>query len=76
VYTPSDESMEAADAYLCNLVASWRVWDGAPAGYTLDDLELDLPPWHAAWSVTRGYGVSPRHNAPGIEDTNEFLKSL
>jgi len=76
VYTPSDESMEAADAYLCNLVASWRVWDGAPAGYTLDDLELDLPPWHAAWSVTRGYGASPRHNAPGIEDTNEFLNSL
>jgi hypothetical protein len=76
VYTPSEEAMEAADAYLCNLVASWRVWDGAPAGYTLDDLELDLPPWHPAWSATRGYGASPRHNAPGIEDTNEFLNSL
>ena len=74
IYEPTPESLEAADAYLQQLVASFMAWDGKPVGYGENIYELDLPPWHPAmkaWNQTAKYELDN-------EDTNfnSFIESL
>ena len=72
VYEPTIDSMDAADAYLRNLIADFIVWDGKPTGYGENIYELDLPPWHPAMrDFKRANYEMPFHN-----ETIEFLKSL
>lgn len=74
VYEPTIDSMDAADAYLRNLIADFIAWDGRPVGYGENIYELDLPPWHPAM---RAY---MNHTKPILDtqdtDFNSFLDSL
>ena len=74
VYKPTNESLEAADAYLRELVQRFKEWDGEPVGYGENIYELDLPPWHPAM---RAY-MNPTKPILDTQDTdfNSFLDSL
>jgi hypothetical protein len=72
VYEPTIDSMDAADAYLRNLIADFIVWDGKPVGYGENIYELDLPPWHVAMRDFK----RATYELPGHNETLEFLKSL
>lgn len=72
VYEPTIDSMDAADAYLRNLIADFIVWDGQPVGYGENIYELDLPPWHVAMRDFK----RATYDLPGHNETIEFLNSL
>jgi exodeoxyribonuclease VIII len=74
VYKPTKESLEAADAYLRELVQRFKEWDGKPVGYGENIYELDLPPWHPAMRVWN----NPTAPELDTNDTNfnSFLNSL
>lgn len=74
IYEPTQESLEAADAYLQQLVASFMAWDGEPVGYGENIYELDLPPWHPAmraWNQTAKYELDNNDT-----NFNSFIDSL
>jgi exodeoxyribonuclease VIII len=74
VYEPTQESLEAAEAYLHELVERFKAWDGEPVGYGENIYELDLPPWHPAMRAWN-QPVKPELDT-NDNNFNSFLNSL
>lgn len=74
IYTPSTDGLIATEAYLDDLIERFKAWDGKPQGYTPEPMELDLPPWHAAWKVERKASAPKMDN--NDDNFNQFLNSL
>jgi exodeoxyribonuclease VIII len=74
IYEPTHDSMQAADAYLHELVERFKAWDGEPVGYGENIYELDLPPWHPAMRVWN-HPTAPELDT-NDNNFNSFLNSL
>lgn len=74
VYQPTPESLDAADAYLRQLIERFNEWDGEPVGYGENIYELDLPPWHPAMKAWNNPSAPVLDN--NDTDFNSFINSL
>jgi hypothetical protein len=74
VYEPTVDSMDAAHAYLRNLIADFIAWDGQPVGYGENIYELDLPPWHPAVKAWNNPSAPVLDN--NDSEFNSFINSL
>ena len=74
VYQPTPESLDAADAYLRQLIERFNEWDGEPVGYGENIYELDLPPWHPAMKAWNNPSAPVLDNKD--TDFNSFINSL
>jgi hypothetical protein len=74
VYEPTPDSMDAANAYLRNLIADFIAWDGRPVGYGENIYELELPPWHPAVKAWNNPSAPVLDN--NDTEFNSFINSL